>query len=511
MLYPVSELLAQKGPPLCVHQNETIREALVQMVTNDYSQLPVVDEHGNLIGIVSEQTISRTYYHLDDQVSLLDLPVEHCTEPAVTLTPDDELFEALDRLRNAYALVIVDGRLPIGILTNYDATQFFRDVSEGLLIVENIEANLRGYIDAAFTVEEREQAIENAKLVWQNGQPKDYDRLSFNDYVMVIVNKDNWPRFEAELQPRNLFRQYMQKVGEIRNQLAHFRDRLSPVQYDNLRRVLNWLEARPNPTPKPLQVSATEQVLVEEFEGTAVPVSQAVAGKYVLLHKWLVSRAEGTTSGYDVTLSFEEITDLIQEGLPPSAGEHRAWWSNDPSSGRQSNAWMRAGWKVESVDFGEKVVTFTRSDSVLYQVFFYDLLTGLQAVRPGMTRARKTAPVNYFSFSGGRTGFEFGWAINQQRQLLTTLYINPGNQETNDRVFQTLFADRAAIEAAVDSPLRWEPREGYVAAFVSAVVTENFSFTLPAEQLEQLKQRAIRMLIVLYDALHPRIKELKLD
>src|SRR5262245_30055091 len=143
MLYPVEKLLTNRGKVLCAHQKETVRDALVKMVQNDYSQLPVVDDQGNLVGIVTEKTITRTYYHVSESVPLFNLAVDNCLTPAVILSIDQDIFEALDRLQSSYAVVITEGRKPIGLLTHYDTTHFFRNLTEGLIIVEDIETTLR--------------------------------------------------------------------------------------------------------------------------------------------------------------------------------------------------------------------------------------------------------------------------------------------------------------------------------------------------------------------------------
>lgn len=60
-----------------------------------------------------------------------------------------------------------------------------------------------------------------------------------------------------------------------------------------------------------------------------------------------------------VQLSFAEI-DRIVAGLPPSAYEHRAWWSNQRQGSHvQATSWLDAGRRVESVDLNTTRVTFT--------------------------------------------------------------------------------------------------------------------------------------------------------
>ena len=506
MLYPVEKLLADRDPLLCVDEGETVRDALVKMVQHDFSQLPIVDKQGNLAGIISEQSITRSYYHLDEKVSVLDLKVTACSDKPVTLPMDRNILDALDRLQSIYAVVIVDGRKPVGILTNHDTTNFFRDLSEGLILVEDIEVTLRQYIDDALPGEsEREQAIDNAfrHLKKDGSTVPTYDRMSFGDYINLITNNKNWEQFERQLESKQLFRQYMEQVREIRNQLAHFRGRLDAIQYDVLKRASEWLANR----PKVVQLR-TVSALAESGPVYATGKSQ---GTYSLLQEWLATQAQQISPGYDIQRSFQQIEDLVGDELPPSAREHRSWWANDAAGGRHSLSWMNAGWKIESVDFSAETVVFRRTDTVLYQLFFADLLDRLKSIRPGITRAIKTSPQNWFSFSGGRTGFEFGWTVTQTHNLTVFLYINPGDKVTNDKAFDAVKEQQQVIENGLNVPILWERREHTTTARISAIVVEDFHITAPAEELESAKEKAVEIMLKFVDIIQPRIKELVLE
>src|SRR5689334_15672886 len=117
MLFPLEKLLQGRNPVITIQQDTKVRDALEIMIQKDFSQLPITDKNGHLTGIISEQTITRTYFHLKATVSLLDLSVDHCQTRAVTMSPDSDLFAALDRLKEVYAVVIVQDKKPIGILT----------------------------------------------------------------------------------------------------------------------------------------------------------------------------------------------------------------------------------------------------------------------------------------------------------------------------------------------------------------------------------------------------------
>jgi hypothetical protein len=66
--------------------------------------------------------------------------------------------------------------------------------------------------------------------------------------------------------------------------------------------------------------------------------------KYDDLQEWLKRQ-----SGPAVEVSFEQL-ETLTGGLPPSAYDHRSWWSNE-IDGRhvQARAWLSVGWLVEDV------------------------------------------------------------------------------------------------------------------------------------------------------------------
>ena len=83
-----------------------------------------------------------------------------------------------------------------------------------------------------------------------------------------------------------------------------------------------------------------------------------MAGKYTPLEHYLRGLPENQR---DVTLSFEQIERIINDKLPPSAQQHRAWWSNETDGDHVSaHAWLNAGWRVESVDQVRKLVRLSR-------------------------------------------------------------------------------------------------------------------------------------------------------
>ena len=60
-------------------------------------------------------------------------------------------------------------------------------------------------------------------------------------------------------------------------------------------------------------------------------------------------------------MSFGQIERVIGERLPPSAHEHRAWWSNNPNNSVMTKAWLAAGFRSEQVDMQGQKLVFRRT------------------------------------------------------------------------------------------------------------------------------------------------------
>ena len=82
-----------------------------------------------------------------------------------------------------------------------------------------------------------------------------------------------------------------------------------------------------------------------------------IEGKYRFLADFLHEHG-----GDSVTLSFEQIEELVGGKLPPSAYNYRAYWSNTDTH-TISRAWMRAGYMTTYVNLLSKKVTFEKKRS----------------------------------------------------------------------------------------------------------------------------------------------------
>ncbi|MFQ5976751.1 MAG: hypothetical protein ACE5OZ_01315 [Candidatus Heimdallarchaeota archaeon] len=81
-----------------------------------------------------------------------------------------------------------------------------------------------------------------------------------------------------------------------------------------------------------------------------------MASKYQILADHLEQQRSDT-----IKFAFEELRKILGFSLPKSAEKHRAWWANDDTHNHAQNGWLKAGWKVRTVDLFEKEVIFKKS------------------------------------------------------------------------------------------------------------------------------------------------------
>jgi hypothetical protein len=83
-----------------------------------------------------------------------------------------------------------------------------------------------------------------------------------------------------------------------------------------------------------------------------------MAGKYNPLKNYL---RDLPANQKELTLSFEQIEQIINSKLPPSAYRYQAWWANEKEGNHvNARAWINAGWKIEHVDFNRKQARLVR-------------------------------------------------------------------------------------------------------------------------------------------------------
>ncbi|MGD2147786.1 MAG: CBS domain-containing protein [Anaerolineae bacterium] len=128
-------------PPVTVRDNVGVEEALRLMHSEGVRRLPVVDKHGNMVGIVSELDLLKVSPSPATSLSVFEIPyllakikmTEVMTKDVVTVTEDTPLEEAARVMadnRIGGLPVLRDGKV-VGIITETDLFKTFMEMLGG--------------------------------------------------------------------------------------------------------------------------------------------------------------------------------------------------------------------------------------------------------------------------------------------------------------------------------------------------------------------------------------------
>jgi CBS domain-containing protein len=120
---------------ITIGKDEDIYEAMRMMALNNITGLPVVDDEGALVGIVTEKDIlARLYNRLED--TGLDRATgnveESMTRHIVCFHPEDSLSDIAECLStNTFRRVpILDNGKLVGIISRRDVIRYLRDLQQ---------------------------------------------------------------------------------------------------------------------------------------------------------------------------------------------------------------------------------------------------------------------------------------------------------------------------------------------------------------------------------------------
>lgn len=438
MPFTVQQLIEDHQKIIKTKPDSPAKEALELMIQYDFSQLPVLDDNNMLLGIVTSDSILRALNHFG--VPLTDLRVSHAIAKVKQYSPDDDLFDLLDALKDTYAVLIVqnDGTLK-SIVTSYDTTEYFRRRAEDIMYVEDIESTVKDFIRVAFnhtddtdqhtlnkTIAEVINSDDHKKLqgalmhylnrmmpgkasidqdVFEEvftkhfsakSSTKSFDDLTLSEYIQLILHKSKWTAFNSVFQLRiEAMRHLLNGVRETRNALAHFHGEISAAQREQLHFCAEWLEQCRTAVSVVFQITpiATEipqeAVLAQPPETIPEPptdeiflteeIAAPTDSRYAPLAIWLQQQP---LKPERLPLTFKQIEEILDEALPTSARQHRSWWANDSVGHVQSQQWLEVGWRVSNISITDERVTFTRikDREKMYIDFYSELIPKLAKV-----------------------------------------------------------------------------------------------------------------------------------
>lgn len=532
MPYPVKQLLEGKGRPICIDRSELVTKALTTMIEHDFSQLPVYSsERPNYpLWLVTYEGTLRGIRNFKADIG--NLRVQDVMVKAPIAFQDNELFDILDQLRDTNAVLIMDGENNeiAGIVTSYDTTEYFRNRTEDLMRVQEVENTIKEFIKEAYINEagEFDEPKVNAMIpqitnrIMIGGKKKDFNTLTLGEYIQILLLDETWPFFNPIFgMERDYINRLLNGIREIRNELAHFRGDLAPEQRDQLKFGAQWItrcreeyEATKQEKEKQVFVSPNKEILIVEEvgdrqdqirdENTQVDFSIAEEGRggsrYEALADWLQSQPGRIDQ---IQLTFKQIEEIIQSELPISARSYRAWWANDTVSHTQSRFWLDAGWKTSYINLREERVTFIRirEREQAYIDFFGKLLDDLRKKKSFTVKDVNPDGANWIEIAriprNGPSYGIFAFSFSRQKRMRVELYLDLGNRPQTKAVFDQLHAQKEQFEAKLGM-IEWERLETKQG---SRIAIYHEGYILEPANHKELRQWAAETMVKFYNVL----------
>lgn len=569
----VQQLINSGQRLVTILREDAAQKALELMIEHNYSQLPVVDRDGKVLEekgkayTITSDSILRALSRFGTSINDPRLRVADAMIKTSIFREDSDLFDLLNDLQDTYAVLIVDGEYkPLGVVTSYDATDYFRQRAEDIMLVEDIEEALKKYILAAYPTQEEEtsyeliQTIDNImpsnrdlqgrfqkalldylnntglngnKLhkqqadqafeehLYRKEQIKTFDRLTLNQYIELFLHDNRWARFGSifSLDRKNI-RQLLHNVRDIRNNLAHFRSIISKQQHDTLLACKEWLERHETDVLKefePKQLSVQLQAtftIAETSNGEIAPIEEAIhvnESRYAPLALILREQPRGQAQ---IQLTFQKIEEFINGELPPSARQHRSWWANDSVGHVQSQQWLDVGWRVSRINMSGETVTFTRIQGreKAYIDFFSALIQCMREKSFFYKRRPSPDGASWMTFAWipeeGSPIASLVFSFARYGRFRVELYIDTREQQKNKQIFDELYSRREVIQTELgdlSEALEWEKIEAKRASRIALYHTG--AITDKKETLANLQEWAVEAMRRFQTVMEKHVRE----
>jgi hypothetical protein len=209
------------------------------MLSNDFSQLPVMTNERTVKGMISWRSIGARW-----ALGKEGDEVRQFMDESFEISADRSIFTALPTIVEQGYVLVRDATAKIsGIVTTADLSQQFQQLAEPFLLLGEIENHIRRLMDGKFTKDELAQAKD----------PADTDRLidsvadlTFGEYLRLLQEPTRWAKLGLAID-RGIFIKDLDAVRVIRNEVMHFDpDPLPESDLLALRRFAKFLQSLQN-------------------------------------------------------------------------------------------------------------------------------------------------------------------------------------------------------------------------------------------------------------------------
>ena len=210
----ISRLPASTCKPLSVSPETKLEEAITHMLTNDFSQLPVMTNERDVKGMITWASIgSRLAMGKNCSVAREVMEQHH------EIRSDASLISAIGFIaEHQYVLVRGLDQKITGIVTASDLSLQFQQLVEPFLLLGEIENHLRQVISQRFTPTELKSAKDPTDAKREVTSVAD---LTYGEYKRLLENPERWDKLNITVDRKTCMEKF-ESVRRIRNDVMHF-------------------------------------------------------------------------------------------------------------------------------------------------------------------------------------------------------------------------------------------------------------------------------------------------
>lgn len=234
----VASLEAANASVVAVGPTDTVERACTLMLMHDFSQLPVIDENGQLHGAVSWESLGRA------RISNPDPSMMDACYKAATVDDQEDLLKTIPIIyEHDFVLVTTAGVSGVrGIITAADLTLQFGAMARPFALIEEIERRLRRRVD---------ETVPRTHLDKYSGRAKkamDAAQLTLGQYPPLLEDIEIFRRLGWKLD-HGLFLERLRYIKTLRNELMHFST--DPLSDEDTRTIVTFADMLRTVDPRP--------------------------------------------------------------------------------------------------------------------------------------------------------------------------------------------------------------------------------------------------------------------
>ena len=153
--------------------------------------------------------------------------------------------------------------------------------------------------------------------------------------------------------------------------------------------------------------------------------------------------------------------------------------------------------------------TSTSSDATetqeKYRSYFQSLLDELRNIHK-FTNARAAQPQNWYTFTSDNSKvYKYSTSFSQGGRVRAEIYIDTGDKLRNEAIFDELYTQKEAVEAAYGSALEWEKLETKRACRIAIYIDGDID--VDSEKLAEIKKWVVANLLRMKQILPPFLEK----